>query len=117
MNWPTISGKQEWFATWNTRFAAYAQTKETFESLTGTALEPMELIEPYEPEALGDTLANEQREVHRVATESNCINGEQFQEKKNSAWCMLALTLEPTKLMVILHDCLEKDGPSDWSRA
>ena len=73
MIWLSFSGKQEKFATWSSRFSAYAQTKETFENLTGIAFEP---IEPNELKALEDTLTNEHREAHSVATESNFINGE-----------------------------------------
>ena len=109
--WLCLSGKQEDFATWSTRFIAYIQTKNLFETLAGTA------VESVEPAALGDAPTNEQREAHRVATEEFENNKKKFRNDKNTLWCMLALTLDSTSLMLIRHDCVGKDGLSDGTRA
>ena len=83
MKWLCFSGKQEDFATWSTRFIAYIQTKNLFETLAGTA------VEPVEPAALGDAPTNEQREAHRVATEdfeNNKKNSEMTKTHCGACW-------------------------------
>ena len=105
MKWLCFSGKQEDFATWSTRFIAYIQTNNLFETLAGTA------VKPVEPAALGDAPTNEQREDHKVATEEFENNKKKFRDDTNTLWCMLALTLDSTSLMLIRHDCV---GNRPW---
>ena len=111
MKWLCFSGKQEDFATWSTRFIAYIQSKNLFETLAGT------VVEPVEPAALGYAPLNEQREAQRVATEEFENNKKKFRNDKITLWCMLALTLDSTSLMLIRHDCVGKDGVGDGTRA
>ena len=86
-------------------------TKNLFGTLTGTA------VEPVEPATLGDAPTNEHRKAHRVATEDFENYKKKFRDDKNTLWCMLALTLDSTSLMLIGHDCVGKDGLGDGSRA
>ena len=82
-----------------------------FETLAGTA------VELFEPAVLGDAPTNEQREAHRVATEEFENNRKIFRDDKNTLWCLLALTLDSTSLMLIRHDFVGKDGLGDGIRA
>ena len=110
MKWRCFSGKGEDFATCSTRFIAYIQAKNLIESLTGT------VVERVQPAALGDAPTNDQPETLRVATEEFENNRKKFPDDKISGWCMLALTLDSTSLILIQQDCAGKDGRSDGTR-
>ena len=79
-----LSAKQENFATCRTGLFAYFRRIKVFETLAGTA------VEPVEPAAVGDAPANEQREAHRIATDEFENKKKKFRAEKNTLRCMLA---------------------------
>ena len=83
MKWLCFSGKQEDFATWSTQLIAYVLTRNLFETLACTA------VQPVEPATLGNASTNEQREAQGVAIEEFEKNKKKFRDEKISDACWL----------------------------
>ena len=107
LNWLHFSGISEDFPTWSTRFIAFMQTKGLYKTLIGHE----DIIR--RPDNLPENPSNEQRATRDAQRREYTIKVEQTENRNNTVWCCLALTLDSTTLMTIRHDCMNADGMGD----
>ena len=107
LKWLMFSGKGEEYPIWATRFVAYLQTKGLYKIVIGKETEPAE-IQPLEEIATEEARMEHEKKVEKFGKEL-----EEFKERNNQVWCLIALTLDSSSLMFIRHDCIDKDGIGD----
>ena len=103
--------KAQDFPIWSAIFVAVMQTKGLYKSLLGTE------EQPYEPASLANWASND--EIKNLKVQKNAYEKEvaDIKEKRNNAWCHLALTLDATNLMLMRHDYMGDDGIGDGAKA
>ena len=86
------------------------QTKGLCKSLLGTE------EQPNEPAPLANGASNNEKN-HIVRKDAHEKEVADIKEKRNNVWCHLALTLDATTLMLMIHDCVGDDGIGDRAKA
>lgn len=111
LKWMCFTGQQDDYPIWSTRFRAFAQTKGLLDVLNGTEARP---VRP-------QPLAVDATDGARVAHEANVERYEravaEVMNSRNTLWCYLAMVLDNTSLMLIKHDCLDRNGTGDGAKA
>ena len=95
----TVRAKE--FQIWSTKFLAIMQTKGLYKSLVGTE------EQLNDPTPLVNGASNDEKKNHKVLKDAYEKEVADIKEKRNDAWCHLALTLDATTLMLMRHDCVE----------
>ena len=104
LKWMCFSGLAQDYASWSTRFTAFLQTKSLFDTLMG-----METV-PQRPERLGENPNDEDRNRHARETQAYTDKLNDIEQRNNTVWCYLAMTLDSTSLMLLRHDCVNLRG-------
>ena len=87
------------------------QTKELNKSLLGTE------EQPNGPAPQANETSNDEKKNRKVLKDAYEKEAADIKEKRNNVWCHLALTLDPTTLMLMRHDCEGDDGIGDGEKA
>ena len=95
LKWLCISGLSDEYPIWSTRFQAFSQTKDLFETLTGDD------VPPNPPGGLPDGASDEQRAAHDAATGAYMKAVTDIKRPNNTLWCYFAWVLDSTGLMLI----------------
>ena len=74
-------------------------------------------VPPNPPGRLPDGTSDEQRAAHDAAAEAYMTAVIDIQNRNTILWCYLAMVLHSTSLMVIRHDCVDKNGLGDGRKA
>ena len=108
MKWLCSSGKQEDFATWSTRSSLVFKRKIFSKHWLAQQWNQSN------PQLWG-TLRRMSRE-RLIELQQRNLNNKKFRDDKNTLWCMLALPHDSRSLMLIRHDCVNKDGLGEGTR-
>ena len=97
------------YPIWSTRFQVFAQTKGFLDTLT--------VVPPNTPERLGNQPTGKKRAVHDADEAAYRRAHDDIEKHKNTRWCYLAMVLESTSLILILHDCVDHKAHGDGHKA
>ena len=106
----TYTGKAQDFPIWSTRFVAMMQTKGLYKSLLGTEEQTNEPAPPT------NGASKNEKKNHIVLKDAHEKEVADIKEKRNNVWCHLALTLDATTLMLMIHDSVADDGIGDGAK-